>query len=122
MYSPWALHGASGDDAHFSMVQVAPSWHPMVHPPVGQLRIVQVAPAAHWITHGPERQVSITHVDPAAQWSMKQAIWQVPKVHFEPGPHSSMLQPPPVHSPKRQTALAPLQVRTQPPPQLSRSQ
>ncbi len=122
MYSACALHGESGDEAHFSMVQVAPCWQPMVHPPVGQLRIVQVAPAAHWMMHGPDRQVSITHVEPAAQWSMKHAIWQVSKVHCEPGPHSSMLQPPPLHEPKRQTALVPLQVKTQPPSQRSMSQ
>jgi hypothetical protein len=68
------LHGASGDAVHFSMVQVAPGWHPMVHPPVGQFLIVQVAPVSHWILQGPERQVSITQVDPATQRSMKHAI------------------------------------------------
>jgi hypothetical protein len=73
-YSACALHGESGDDAHFSMVQVAPCWQPMVHPPVGQFLMVQVAPVAHWITHGPERHVSITQVEPAVQWSMKHAI------------------------------------------------
>ncbi len=73
-YSACALHGESGDEAHFSMVQVAPCWQPMVHPPVGQFLMVQVAPVAHWIVHGPERHVSITQVEPAEQWSMKHAI------------------------------------------------
>jgi hypothetical protein len=49
IYVEWASQGASGLDEHLSMVQVAPSWHPMVQLPVGQSRIVQVAPVAHWI-------------------------------------------------------------------------
>jgi hypothetical protein len=121
VYGAWALHGDSGVAAHFSMVQVAPCSQPMVQPPVGQFLMVQVAPAAHWMLHGPDRQVSIVQVEPAAQWSMKHAIWQVAKVHFDPGPHSLMLQPPPLHSPKLQTALGPLQLNTQPPPHLSMS-
>ena len=47
LYSAWASQGDSGLEEHFSMVHVAPAWHPMLQPPVGQLRMVQVAPAAH---------------------------------------------------------------------------
>ena len=98
MYSAWASQGASGLDAHFSMVHVAPAWHPIVQPPVGQLRMVHVAPAAHWIAQAPAAQVSITHVAPAEQWSMKHPIWQLPTVQVEPGPHSLMAHPPPTQA------------------------
>jgi hypothetical protein len=47
MYPAWASQGASGFEAHFSMVHVAPVWHPIVQPPLGQLRMVHVAPVAH---------------------------------------------------------------------------
>ena len=70
-YSAWASQGESGVDAHLSMVQVAPAWHPMVQPPVGQLRIVHVAPAAHWMPQCPATQVSITQVAPAEHLPME---------------------------------------------------
>jgi hypothetical protein len=67
LYVAWASQGASGLEEHFSMVQVAPVWHPILHPPVGQLRMVQVAPVAHWMSQYPEAQVSITQVPPVEQ-------------------------------------------------------
>jgi hypothetical protein len=97
MYSASATQGFSGLEEHFSMVHVAPLWHPMVQPPVGQLRMVQVAPVAHSIPQDPAVQVSITQVAPAEQWLMKHPISQLPMVHVAPGPHSVMLHPPPVH-------------------------
>jgi hypothetical protein len=69
-YGAWASQGFSGLEEHFSMMQVAPSWHPMVQPPVGQLRMVHVAPAAHWIWQPPAAQVSMVQVAPGAQFSM----------------------------------------------------
>ena len=74
MYCAWALQGEEGLEEHFSMVHVAPSWQPILQPPVGQLRMVQVAPVSHWIAHDPAAQVSITHVAPAEQWLMKHPI------------------------------------------------
>jgi hypothetical protein len=122
VYSAWASQGASGLEEHFSMVHVAPAWHPILQPPVGQLRMMQVAPAAHWIWQDLAAQVSITQVDPAEQCWMEHPTWQLPIVQLAPGPHSRMKHPPEVHAPNRQTALAPLHVRPQPPPQLSISQ
>jgi hypothetical protein len=101
------------------MVQVAPSWHPMLQPPIGQLRIVQVAPAAHWISQAPAAQVSITQVAPEGQSLMPQPIWHVVMVHLPPGPHLGMLQPPEVQAPRVHTELAPSQVSMQPPVQVS---
>ncbi len=122
MYGALGSQGASGFDAHLSIVQVAPAWHPMLHPPVGQLRIVHVAPAAHWMAQEPAAHVSITQVDPAAQCSMKHPTWQLPIVHVPPEPHSSMLHPPPVHAPRLQTVLLPPHFKEQPPGQVSTSQ
>jgi hypothetical protein len=121
VYCAWASQGASGLEAHFSIVHVAPAWHPMVQPPVGQLRMVHVAPEAHWIAQDPAAQVSITHVAPAEQWLMKHPIWQLPTVQVAPGPHSVMAHPPPLHARRLQTALAPSHAREQPPPQESMS-
>ena len=47
LYTALASQGASGLKAQLSMVHVAPVWHPIVQPPLGQLRMVQVAPVAH---------------------------------------------------------------------------
>jgi hypothetical protein len=68
LYGAWASQGWPGIAGHFSMVQLAPSWHPMEQSPLGQSRMLQLAPAAHWIWQGPVVQVSITQVAPAEQW------------------------------------------------------
>jgi hypothetical protein len=67
LYTALASQGASGLKAQLSMVHVAPAWHPIVQPPLGQLRMVQVAPVAHWIWQPEAAQVSSTQVDPVEQ-------------------------------------------------------
>ncbi len=113
------MQGASGLDVHLSMVQSAPSWHPMMQPPVGQLPILHLAPAAHWIWQDPAAQVSISQVAPDGQFWMEHPIWQFPMVHVPPVPHFMMLHPPEVQAPSLQTALSPSQVSMQPPGQVS---
>lgn len=101
---------------HFSMVQVAPVWQPMLQPPPAQLRMVQVAPLAHWIWQCPPVQASMTQVEPEAQFCRLQPTWQVVMVHLLPPPQDDRVQPPVVQLPKVHVALAPEQARLQPPP------
>jgi hypothetical protein len=97
-YGALGSQGLSGLEEHFSMVQVAPSSHPMVQPPVGQLRMVHVAPLAHWIWQAPALQVSMVQVAPGAQFWMWHPAWHWPTEHLLFGPHILMKHPPLRHS------------------------
>ena len=84
---------------HFSILQVAPVWHPMLQPPFLQLRMVHVAPAAHSMRQ-PVPQLSMVQVDPFAQfWTVHPPATQSVMAQVASCPHVLMVQPPWVQVP-----------------------